>query len=248
MADFAKKTSAALFGIVHPVIARDETRVDSVMQCHRLLYLLEKRSHLDCHGGESTVETNHQHRVTARDAACVSANDFSQIDFTQAERLLTKNVLVSGKRCQHLRRMQLMTSGDHDGVDVRVIEDSLLVGCTVAEAKLLCRVTSVRAVGCAHSDQSHTIKLLDRRQQRTQSKAACTQNSDLHRRLARKSSGSSLPDQLDFTAGFSLRGIRNQHTQEWLAHPSRYQLISTLSALNRKTVSDQRLDIELPIR
>src|SRR5580704_18739093 len=248
MTGFAEKTSAALLGIVHPVIARDETRVNSVMQCHRLLHLLEKRSHLDCHRSEPTVETNHQHGVTARDAPRVSANNFRQIELAQAKRLLTKNVLASGKRCQHLGRMQMMTSGDYDRVDVRVVEDSLLVGCTVAEAKLLCRVTSVRAVGGAHSDQSHAVKLLERRQQRTHREAACTQSSDPQRCLASKGSGSSLPDQLDFTVWFSLLGIRNQHTQEWLAHPSRYQLIGTLRALNRKTVSDERLNIELPVR
>src|SRR5580693_3058850 len=247
MADFPENTSAALLGIIYPVITRDETGVDSVMQRHRLLHLLEKHSHLYCHGSESTVETNHQHGITAGDAACVSANNFGQIDLTQAERLLTEDVLASGKRCQHLGRMQMMTSGDHDRVDVRVVEDSLIVGCTVLEAKFLCRVTSVRAVGSAHSDQSHAVKLLERRQQRTHREAACTQNSDLQRCLASKGSGSSLPDQLDFTVWFSLLGIRNQHTQEWLAHPSSYQLIRTLSALNRKTGSDERLDIEFPL-
>src|ERR1700676_4411938 len=116
MADFPKYSSAALLRIVHPVIARDETSVDAVMQRHRFLDLFEKRLHLYCHRSESPIETKHQQAIAPRDG--ISSNNLCQADFAQAKRFLTKDVLAGRKRSQHLGHMQMITSGDHNRVHV----------------------------------------------------------------------------------------------------------------------------------
>src|SRR5277367_3348968 len=76
MANLSKNSSAALLGIIDPVIARDETSVDAIMQRQWLIDPFEKRSHPRRHRSEPTVEINHQYGIAARDATGVSANNF----------------------------------------------------------------------------------------------------------------------------------------------------------------------------
>src|SRR5579872_4983171 len=178
MANLPEKPAAALLGIVHPMIASNETGVNAVMQDQRFLDLFKKRFHLHGHGSKSTVEPDHQHEIAAIDF--ISTNDFRQIDFVQAERLLTEDVFAGFEPCQNLGRMQVMPRSDDKRVYSRVVEQPLLLGRAVLEAKLLCCVAGMRTVCATHPHQLNVASPLECREERTHSKVACSEKTYRH--------------------------------------------------------------------
>src|SRR5580692_1642023 len=141
-----------------------------------------------------------------------------------------------------------MSRRDHNSADVRVVKDFLFVCRAVPEAKLLRCVARVRTICSTQSNEFHRAKSSDRRQQRAHCEAARTQNPDRYRLLISAKCRASLPAKLNFASLFSLLGVGNQHSEEWMAHLSGDQIISALSTSDRKTVRNQRLHIDFAVR
>src|SRR5260370_42424714 len=115
---------------------------------------------------EPAVETNHENRLATRLLVLVCPHDVAQLIFIQAQRLFTEHVLTGLQRCQHLSGMQVMTGGDNDGVDRRIVDQAVFIGGTVVKSELLRDVMGMGAIGGAHTHQCRTTKSFYGRQYR----------------------------------------------------------------------------------
>jgi len=84
---------------------------------------------------EPAVETDHEERLVARLLVLVYLYDLAQFIFIQAQRLFTEYVLTGLQRCQHLSGMQMMPSGDYDGVDRRTADQAVFIGGHCSEIR-----------------------------------------------------------------------------------------------------------------
>src|SRR5882672_10236236 len=90
-----------------------------------------------CERSEPTVETDHEQRPADRWLALSGSQDITQLIFIQAQRLFAENVLTGLKGCQHLSRVEMMSSSDNNSVDRRIVGQAVFIGCTVAKSELL---------------------------------------------------------------------------------------------------------------
>ncbi len=210
MTDFSENSPAALLRIVHPVIARHETGIHAIMQRQRLIDWFEECFHLQRQGSESAVETNHEQQVAA--GCFVSVNDLLQVDFIQAEGLFAEHMLTGRKCCHHLSRVQVMASGDHDRIDVRIVDYPIFIASAVSESKFLGGVTRMRTVSRTDANHFYATNVFKRRQKRAHGEVARAENSDCQRFLAGKNV--CVSPELNFLARFGLWRICDHNTEK----------------------------------
>src|SRR5579863_213195 len=76
-------------------------------------------------------------------------------------------MLSRRQRSENLFRVQMMTSGDHDGVDARVVNDLGFIGGAIAKAELALGMLRVRSIGRANRDQLGMRRIFHRGNERT---------------------------------------------------------------------------------
>src|SRR5712692_4348770 len=197
--------------------------------------------------GEPAVETDNKKRLANRLLVLVYPHDLAQLIFIQTQRLFAEDVLAGLQGCQHLSGMQVMTSGDDDGVDRQIADQSVFIGGTVVKSELLRDVLGMGAVGGTHADQRHTTNSFYRRQQRAGGEATRSEQSDSNRFRGGNGGRSTLPGHC-YTPGFlgKLR-ISNQDSEEGLLRFPSDEVICRLRLVNRKSVRNQSAHIHFAI-
>src|SRR5438034_6705966 len=125
-------------------------------------WMFSTNNFLPDHRCEAAVEADHQ--VTL--AAVVGLNDFGQFVFLEAKRFFAEDVLTSLERRHDLRRVQVMTGGDHNSVHSRIIDDLSFVRSAISKAEFLACVPRVSAARGTYSNEVQPTNFLHCWQQR----------------------------------------------------------------------------------
>src|SRR5437879_3380070 len=118
MARLAQDPPAALVGVVDPMIIWQRASVYAIVHRKRATSLGKKRLHTLRHRSEPPIEADHQPAYSL--IPRIRLPDRIEFLFGQTERLFAKHMLAAFERSQNLRRVQMMSRGDHDGADRRV--------------------------------------------------------------------------------------------------------------------------------
>src|SRR5579859_559880 len=132
MANLAENASAALLWVIDPMIFRQHSRVHAIVH-HQRARIPKEGLHLFRHRREPAIEADHQ----VAGVAIVSRFDLAELRLSQAQRLLTENMLSRFQSPNHLLRMQMMTCRDHNGVDLWIRKDLFFVARAELETELL---------------------------------------------------------------------------------------------------------------
>src|SRR5215471_4010051 len=98
MTNLSKDPSTALLAIVHPVIRRQMSGIDAVIQSERLRDRAPECLHFDDHRCKSPIEASHQSRTIRRLYVQISTNNFAKLSLGQAQRFLAKDILTCLER------------------------------------------------------------------------------------------------------------------------------------------------------
>src|SRR5690349_24239618 len=99
MANLAEDASAALFWVIDPMIFRQHSRVHAILH-HQRARIPKKGLHLFRHRREPAIEADRQ----APAVVAVSRFDLAELRLSQAQRLLTENMLSRFQSPNHLLR------------------------------------------------------------------------------------------------------------------------------------------------
>src|SRR5689334_16146129 len=136
-----------------------------------------------------------------------------------------------------------MPGQDSHGIDVGVIEDLCLIRGSVLEAEFCSCMLSVQSAGRGDANQLNVTCFFDGGKQDRVGKQTCAQYSKLYRCSLRRS-GMWKVDRSTFYVPVTLR-VCQQHTQKLFLLLPRDHLIRLCGFFDRKTMCDQRLDVQL---
>src|SRR5450631_2363116 len=144
--------------------------------------------------------------------------------------------------------MQVMPSGDDDGVDPGILNDFGFVGGAIAKAELAPGVLGMRSGSGANRNQRGVGCSLHYRHEGPSGKDSGAEQADRSTggggELSTRRVSSLLRDQRERACLSLTFRVLNHHSQKWLARLPRDQVVGALCALNGEAMGDQSADVD----